>query len=122
MQAGQGRIEDRDHERLGRSDAGIILWRKILARELRAIRGRAQAQALANAARRRGADAGVLAEACHVMRGHSPSKTGVNALVTGASFLFAKGMDAGIVTAPGCYRAASGVSPAVPPMLRGSLR
>ena len=37
VQAGQGRIEDRDHERLGRSDAGIILWRKILARELGAI-------------------------------------------------------------------------------------
>jgi 5,5'-dehydrodivanillate O-demethylase len=37
VQAGQGRIADRDHERLGRSDAGIILWRKILARELRAI-------------------------------------------------------------------------------------
>jgi hypothetical protein len=37
VQAGQGRIEDRDNERLGRSDAGIILWRKILARELRAI-------------------------------------------------------------------------------------
>ena len=37
VQAGQGRIEDRDHERLGRSDAGIILWRKILARELAAI-------------------------------------------------------------------------------------
>ena len=37
VQAGQGRIEDREHERLGRSDAGIILWRKILERELRAI-------------------------------------------------------------------------------------
>lgn len=37
VQAGQGRIEDRDNERLGRSDAGIILWRKILTRELRAI-------------------------------------------------------------------------------------
>jgi hypothetical protein len=37
VQAGQGRIADREHERLGRSDAGIILWRKILARELRAI-------------------------------------------------------------------------------------
>jgi hypothetical protein len=37
VQAGQGRIEDRASERLGRSDAGIILWRKILARELRAI-------------------------------------------------------------------------------------
>lgn len=37
VQAGQGRIEDRGNERLGRSDAGIILWRKILARELRAI-------------------------------------------------------------------------------------
>jgi 5,5'-dehydrodivanillate O-demethylase len=37
VQAGQGRIEDRDHERLGRSDAGIILWRKILARELRTV-------------------------------------------------------------------------------------
>jgi len=37
VQAGQGRIEDRQSERLGRSDAGIILWRKILERELRAI-------------------------------------------------------------------------------------
>jgi 5,5'-dehydrodivanillate O-demethylase len=37
VQAGQGRIEDRANERLGRSDAAIILWRKILARELRAI-------------------------------------------------------------------------------------
>jgi hypothetical protein len=37
VQAGQGRIEDRASERLGRSDAGIILWRKILTRELRAI-------------------------------------------------------------------------------------
>ena len=37
VQAGQGKIEDRKNERLGRSDAGIILWRKILARELRAI-------------------------------------------------------------------------------------
>jgi 5,5'-dehydrodivanillate O-demethylase len=37
VQAGQGRIENRDDERLGRSDAGIILWRKILARELTAI-------------------------------------------------------------------------------------
>ena len=36
VQAGQGRIEDRASERLGRSDAAIILWRKILARELRA--------------------------------------------------------------------------------------
>jgi 5,5'-dehydrodivanillate O-demethylase len=37
VQAGQGRIEDRDNERLGRSDVGIILWRRILARELGAI-------------------------------------------------------------------------------------
>ena len=37
VQAGQGRIEDRASERLGRSDAGIILWRKILTRELQAI-------------------------------------------------------------------------------------
>ena len=37
VQAGQGAIEDRDNERLGRSDAAIIMWRKILARELRAI-------------------------------------------------------------------------------------
>jgi 5,5'-dehydrodivanillate O-demethylase oxygenase subunit len=36
VQAGQGRVEDRSNERLGRSDAAIILWRKILARELRA--------------------------------------------------------------------------------------
>jgi 5,5'-dehydrodivanillate O-demethylase oxygenase subunit len=37
VQAGQGRIQDRGAEHLGRSDAGIILWRRILARELRAI-------------------------------------------------------------------------------------
>jgi hypothetical protein len=37
VQAGQGRIADRQHERLGRSDTAIILWRKILARELRAV-------------------------------------------------------------------------------------
>ena len=37
VQAGQGRIADRDDEHLGRSDTAIILWRKILARELRAI-------------------------------------------------------------------------------------
>jgi 5,5'-dehydrodivanillate O-demethylase len=37
VQAGQGRIADRQHERLGRSDAGIIAWRKILLRELRII-------------------------------------------------------------------------------------
>ena len=37
VQAGQGAITDRGQERLGRSDAAIIQWRKILARELRAI-------------------------------------------------------------------------------------
>jgi hypothetical protein len=37
VQAGQGRIAERSRERLGRSDAGIILWRKILGRELSAI-------------------------------------------------------------------------------------
>ncbi len=37
VQAGQGTIEDREREFLGRSDAAIILWRRILARELRAI-------------------------------------------------------------------------------------
>ena len=37
VQAGQGRVADRRHEHLGRSDAGIIGWRKILTRELRAI-------------------------------------------------------------------------------------
>jgi 5,5'-dehydrodivanillate O-demethylase len=36
-QAGQGRFTDREHEHLGRSDTGIILWRKILHRELRAL-------------------------------------------------------------------------------------
>ncbi len=36
-QAGQGRMVKREGERLGRSDAALILWRKILARELRAI-------------------------------------------------------------------------------------
>jgi len=37
VQAGQGRIADRDQEHLGRSDTAIILWRKILSRELHAI-------------------------------------------------------------------------------------
>jgi 5,5'-dehydrodivanillate O-demethylase oxygenase subunit len=36
VQAGQGRIADRTNERLGRSDTAIILWRRILARELAA--------------------------------------------------------------------------------------
>jgi 5,5'-dehydrodivanillate O-demethylase len=37
VQAGQGRIADRTNERLGRSDTAIILWRRILARELAAL-------------------------------------------------------------------------------------
>jgi 5,5'-dehydrodivanillate O-demethylase len=37
VQVGQGRIADRENEMLGRSDAGIVLWRRILARELTAI-------------------------------------------------------------------------------------
>ncbi|HEX9434291.1 MAG TPA: Rieske 2Fe-2S domain-containing protein [Burkholderiales bacterium] len=37
VQAGQGRIADREHEHLGRSDTAIIVWRRMLARELRAI-------------------------------------------------------------------------------------
>src|SRR5205814_9474371 len=37
VQAGQGRIADRSNERLGRSDTAIIVWRKILERELRAM-------------------------------------------------------------------------------------
>ena len=37
VQAGQGRIQNREEEFLGRSDAAIILWRRILTRELRAI-------------------------------------------------------------------------------------
>ena len=37
VQAGQGAIADREREVLGRSDAAIILWRRILARELRLI-------------------------------------------------------------------------------------
>ena len=37
VQAGQGKIADRTNERLGRSDTAIILWRKILARELQAV-------------------------------------------------------------------------------------
>jgi pilus assembly protein TadC len=37
VQAGQGVNADRAAERLGRSDAGIILWRKILAREMAAL-------------------------------------------------------------------------------------
>jgi 5,5'-dehydrodivanillate O-demethylase len=37
VQAGQGRIANREAEFLGRSDAGIALWRRILARELHTI-------------------------------------------------------------------------------------
>ena len=37
VQAGQGVNADRSSEHLGRSDAGIIVWRKILAREMEAI-------------------------------------------------------------------------------------
>ncbi|HEX6440859.1 MAG TPA: hypothetical protein VF007_01645, partial [Stellaceae bacterium] len=37
VQAGQGKIADRGNERLGRSDLAIILWRKMLERELRAM-------------------------------------------------------------------------------------
>jgi hypothetical protein len=37
VQAGQGRITDREAETLGRSDAAIAIWRRILARELQAI-------------------------------------------------------------------------------------
>jgi 5,5'-dehydrodivanillate O-demethylase len=37
VQAGQGVIADRSRERLGRSDTAIILWRRILERELRAL-------------------------------------------------------------------------------------
>jgi 5,5'-dehydrodivanillate O-demethylase len=37
VQAGQGRIADRSNERLGKSDTAIILWRKIMEREFRAI-------------------------------------------------------------------------------------
>jgi 5,5'-dehydrodivanillate O-demethylase oxygenase subunit len=36
-QAGQGRIADRVHERLGRTDVGVILMRKLWTRELRAL-------------------------------------------------------------------------------------
>jgi len=37
VQAGQGRIADRSSEHLGRSDTAIIVWRKMMMRELRAI-------------------------------------------------------------------------------------
>jgi 5,5'-dehydrodivanillate O-demethylase len=36
-QAGQGVIADRGHERLGRSDAVLILWRKLWQREMQAL-------------------------------------------------------------------------------------
>ncbi|HZU05117.1 MAG TPA: hypothetical protein VFB73_04020, partial [Chloroflexota bacterium] len=36
-QVGQGRLADRQHERLGRSDVGVILLRKLWQRELRAL-------------------------------------------------------------------------------------
>jgi 5,5'-dehydrodivanillate O-demethylase len=37
VQAGQGAIQDRESEYLGRSDRGIVTWRRILRRELQAI-------------------------------------------------------------------------------------
>jgi hypothetical protein len=37
VQAGQGKIADRDNEYLGKSDTAIILWRRMLERELRAM-------------------------------------------------------------------------------------
>ncbi|MEO7201046.1 MAG: hypothetical protein ABIZ82_00450 [Candidatus Tumulicola sp.] len=37
VQAGQGRVQDRSTETLGRSDAGLALWRRILERELQII-------------------------------------------------------------------------------------
>jgi hypothetical protein len=37
VEAGQGRIADRTHEPLGWFDAAIILWRKFLPWELRAL-------------------------------------------------------------------------------------
>jgi 5,5'-dehydrodivanillate O-demethylase oxygenase subunit len=37
VQAGQGVHADREHETLGRSDAGIAMWRRILERELQII-------------------------------------------------------------------------------------
>jgi MFS family permease len=48
-QAGQGRFTDRTREHLGRSDTGIILWRKILTRELRALAEGRSAKAWARA-------------------------------------------------------------------------
>jgi hypothetical protein len=39
-QVGQGSIADRTNEHLGRSDLGVILFRKIWQRELRALKGR----------------------------------------------------------------------------------
>jgi hypothetical protein len=39
-QVGQGRIADRNKEHLGRSDLGVILFRKIWERELRALKER----------------------------------------------------------------------------------
>ena len=37
MQAGQGKIAGRSAEYLGKSDTAIILWRRIIERELRAM-------------------------------------------------------------------------------------
>ena len=39
VQAGQGKIANREGETLGRSDAGLALWRRILERELQIIAG-----------------------------------------------------------------------------------
>ena len=36
-QAGQGAIADRHHEKLGRSDAGVVMLRRLMARELQAL-------------------------------------------------------------------------------------
>jgi hypothetical protein len=42
VQAGQGKITDRSAETLGRSDAGIAVWRRILEREIQTIAGGGQ--------------------------------------------------------------------------------
>src|SRR5205814_10064772 len=59
VQAGQGPIADRSNERLGRSDLAIIVWRKILERELRAMR-RPAAEGMDTRPGRRRADLGLL--------------------------------------------------------------
>ena len=63
-QVGQGSIAERAREHLGRSDVGVILFRKIWERELRALAEGRPAQKMGLAPRRRNKVPGAAGKAC----------------------------------------------------------